>query len=128
MLPESAWAADEVPAPVKASKATRAARNPGENRMVESPWNRGLGKSSTPGGLGTMKPRPARGAIRPGGQPGEQKHERCDEQDDVHFFPPSKQRSANLQTGRRVPRPAASSTNPSPSRALKRPLRNSSKR
>jgi len=37
MLPESAWAADEVPAPVKASKATSAARNPGENRMAVSP-------------------------------------------------------------------------------------------
>jgi len=34
-----------------------------------------------------MKPRPARGAIWPGGQPGEQKHEQCDEQDDVHFSP-----------------------------------------
>jgi hypothetical protein len=34
-----------------------------------------------------MKPRPARGAIRPGRQRGEQKHEQCDEQDDVHFFP-----------------------------------------
>src|SRR6476660_6430118 len=100
MLPESAWAADVVPAPVKASKATRAERNPDENRMVESPWNRGRGKSSTPGGLGTMKPRPARGAIWPGGQPGEQKHEQCDEQDDVHFFP---RLSSDRQTcGRRV--------------------------
>src|SRR5512146_68029 len=37
MVPESAWAADEIPAPVKASKATRAARNPGENSMADSP-------------------------------------------------------------------------------------------
>src|SRR5512144_44467 len=37
MVPESAWAADEMPAQVKASKARRAARNPGENRMAESP-------------------------------------------------------------------------------------------
>ena len=44
-----------------------------------------------------MKPRPARGAIRPGGQPGEQKHEQCDEQDDVHFFP---RLSNGLQTCR----------------------------
>jgi hypothetical protein len=34
MLPESAWAEDEEPAPVKANKARRAARNPGEHRMV----------------------------------------------------------------------------------------------
>ena len=34
-----------------------------------------------------MKPRPARGAIRPCRQRGEQKHEQCDEQDDVHFSP-----------------------------------------
>jgi hypothetical protein len=45
-----------------------------------------------------MKPRPARGAIRPGGQAGEQKHEQCDEQDDVHFFP---RLSSDLQTCRR---------------------------
>jgi hypothetical protein len=38
MLPESAWAADEAPTLIKANKATSAARNPGENRMVESPW------------------------------------------------------------------------------------------
>jgi hypothetical protein len=49
MLPESAWAADEVPTPVKANKATRAARNPSENRMVESPWIlEDVGNSSTP--------------------------------------------------------------------------------
>ena len=45
-----------------------------------------------------MKPRPARGAVRPSGQPGEQKHEQCDEQDDVHFFP---RLSNGLQTCRR---------------------------
>jgi hypothetical protein len=30
--------ADEVPTLIKENKATSAARNPGENRMVESPW------------------------------------------------------------------------------------------
>ena len=30
--------ADEVPTLIKEIKATSAARNPGENRMVESPW------------------------------------------------------------------------------------------
>jgi hypothetical protein len=38
MVPESARAVDDTPAPAKAKRATRAARNPGENRMVESPW------------------------------------------------------------------------------------------
>ena len=34
MVPPSAWAADETPAPAKANRATRAARNPDENRMI----------------------------------------------------------------------------------------------
>ena len=34
MVPVSAWAADETPAPAKANRATRAARNLDENLMI----------------------------------------------------------------------------------------------
>src|ERR1700733_3552205 len=41
MVPESAWAVDETPALTRAQRATRAARNPDENRMVASPGVKG---------------------------------------------------------------------------------------